>query len=101
MHNSFSVEFEEETILQLHVVFLISPYSFAALLNFLYFFLLLCWFLQFTALLHSNISPPACFSCSTIGAIIMTPLLTKLLAGQLVPVDAAVRTLQPCPYLFS
>ncbi|KAK1264640.1 hypothetical protein QJS04_geneDACA023916 [Acorus gramineus] len=26
---------------------------------------------------------------STIGAIIMTPLLTKLLAGQLVPVDAA------------
>jgi len=31
----------------------------------------------------------------------MTPLLTKLLAGQLVPVDAAVRTLQPCPYLFS
>lgn len=29
-------------------------------------------------------------SCSTIGAIIMTPLLTKLLAGQLVPVDAAV-----------
>ncbi|KAI7740131.1 hypothetical protein M8C21_005272, partial [Ambrosia artemisiifolia] len=27
--------------------------------------------------------------CSTIGAIIMTPLLTKLLAGQLVPVDAA------------
>ena len=33
------------------------------------------------------------FSCSTIGAIIMTPLLTKLLAGQLVPVDAAVREL--------
>lgn len=31
------------------------------------------------------------FRCSTIGAIIMTPLLTKLLAGQLVPVDAAVR----------
>ncbi|TQD97109.1 hypothetical protein C1H46_017198 [Malus baccata] len=30
---------------------------------------------------------------STIGAIIMTPLLTKLLAGQLVPVDAAVRPL--------
>lgn len=29
-------------------------------------------------------------SCSTIGAIVMTPLLTKLLAGQLVPVDAAV-----------
>lgn len=28
--------------------------------------------------------------CSTVGAIIMTPLLTKLLAGQLVPVDAAV-----------
>jgi BASS family bile acid:Na+ symporter len=28
-------------------------------------------------------------TCSTIGAIIMTPLLTKLLAGQLVPVDAA------------
>ncbi|KAL6842645.1 hypothetical protein ACP4OV_027489 [Aristida adscensionis] len=27
--------------------------------------------------------------CSTLGAIIMTPLLTKLLAGQLVPVDAA------------
>ncbi|RDX68868.1 Sodium/pyruvate cotransporter BASS2, chloroplastic, partial [Mucuna pruriens] len=26
--------------------------------------------------------------CSTIGAIVMTPLLTKLLAGQLVPVDA-------------
>lgn len=30
------------------------------------------------------------YRCSTIGAIIMTPLLTKLLAGQLVPVDAAV-----------
>lgn len=29
-------------------------------------------------------------SCSTIGAIVMTPLLTKLLAGQLVPVDSAV-----------
>ncbi|XP_050271792.1 sodium/pyruvate cotransporter BASS2, chloroplastic isoform X1 [Quercus robur] len=28
-------------------------------------------------------------TCSNIGAIIMTPLLTKLLAGQLVPVDAA------------
>ncbi|URE12751.1 Sodium Bile acid symporter family [Musa troglodytarum] len=28
-------------------------------------------------------------SCSTIGAIVMTPLLTKLLAGQLVPVEAA------------
>ncbi|XP_022751696.1 sodium/pyruvate cotransporter BASS2, chloroplastic-like [Durio zibethinus] len=28
-------------------------------------------------------------TCSTIGAIVMTPLLTKLLAGQLVPVDAA------------
>lgn len=28
-------------------------------------------------------------TCSTIGAIIMTPLLTKVLAGQLVPVDAA------------
>ncbi|CAO1948510.1 unnamed protein product [Urochloa humidicola] len=27
-------------------------------------------------------------TCSTIGAIIMTPLLTKILAGQLVPVDA-------------
>lgn len=28
-------------------------------------------------------------TCSTIGAILMTPLLTKVLAGQLVPVDAA------------
>ncbi|KAH9297936.1 hypothetical protein KI387_029618, partial [Taxus chinensis] len=28
-------------------------------------------------------------TCSTIGAIVMTPLLTKILAGQLVPVDAA------------
>ncbi|XP_060213721.1 sodium/pyruvate cotransporter BASS2, chloroplastic [Lycium barbarum] len=28
-------------------------------------------------------------TCSTVGAILMTPLLTKLLAGQLVPVDAA------------
>ncbi|XP_051114973.1 sodium/pyruvate cotransporter BASS2, chloroplastic-like [Andrographis paniculata] len=28
-------------------------------------------------------------TCSTIGAIVMTPLLTKLLAGQIVPVDAA------------
>ncbi|CAL9117482.1 unnamed protein product [Musa textilis] len=28
-------------------------------------------------------------TCSTIGAIVMTPLLTKLLAGQLVPVEAA------------
>uniref|UniRef100_A0A2P2LB66 Sodium/pyruvate cotransporter BASS2ic n=2 Tax=Rhizophora mucronata TaxID=61149 RepID=A0A2P2LB66_RHIMU len=36
-------------------------------------------------------------TCSTIGAIIMTPLLTKLLAGQLVPVDSvglAVSTFQ-------
>ncbi|CAJ1944386.1 unnamed protein product [Sphenostylis stenocarpa] len=36
-------------------------------------------------------------TCSTIGAIIMMPLLTKLLAGQLVPVDAvglAVSTFQ-------
>ncbi|GMP60024.1 hypothetical protein CsSME_00023058 [Camellia sinensis var. sinensis] len=31
-------------------------------------------------------------TCSTIGAIVMTPLLTKLLAGQLVPVDAVVST---------
>ena len=30
-------------------------------------------------------------TASTLGAIFMTPLLTKLLAGQLVPVDAAVR----------
>nr|KJB83147.1 hypothetical protein B456_013G231400 [Gossypium raimondii] len=29
-------------------------------------------------------------TCSTIGAIVMTPLLTKLLAGQLVPVKAVV-----------
>ncbi|XP_020577987.1 probable sodium/metabolite cotransporter BASS2, chloroplastic isoform X1 [Phalaenopsis equestris] len=29
-------------------------------------------------------------TCSNIGAIVMTPLLTKVLAGQLVPVDAAV-----------
>ena len=29
-------------------------------------------------------------TASTLGAIFMTPLLTKLLAGQLVPVDAAV-----------
>ncbi|XP_042486236.1 sodium/pyruvate cotransporter BASS2, chloroplastic-like isoform X3 [Macadamia integrifolia] len=29
-------------------------------------------------------------TCSTISAIVMTPLLTKLLAGQLVPVDAAI-----------
>ncbi|KAF3441960.1 hypothetical protein FNV43_RR15876 [Rhamnella rubrinervis] len=28
-------------------------------------------------------------TCSTVGAIIMTPLLTKILAGQIVPVDAA------------
>ncbi|KAI3986341.1 hypothetical protein MKX01_002186 [Papaver californicum] len=28
-------------------------------------------------------------TCSTVGAIMMTPLLTKVLAGQLVPVDAA------------
>ncbi|XP_020577989.1 probable sodium/metabolite cotransporter BASS2, chloroplastic isoform X3 [Phalaenopsis equestris] len=28
-------------------------------------------------------------TCSNIGAIVMTPLLTKVLAGQLVPVDAA------------
>ncbi|KAF3963241.1 hypothetical protein CMV_012355 [Castanea mollissima] len=32
-------------------------------------------------------------TCSTIGAIIMTPLLTKLLAGQLVPVDAVGLTI--------
>lgn len=37
----------------------------------------------------SNILWALC-RCSTIGAIIMTPLLTKLLAGQLVPVDAVV-----------
>lgn len=30
-------------------------------------------------------------TASTLGAIFMTPLLTKLLAGQLVPVDAYVR----------
>ena len=30
-------------------------------------------------------------TASTVGAIFMTPLLTKLLAGALVPVDAAVR----------
>ncbi|KAG7021825.1 Sodium/pyruvate cotransporter BASS2, chloroplastic, partial [Cucurbita argyrosperma subsp. argyrosperma] len=34
-------------------------------------------------------------TCSTIGAIVMTPLLTKLLAGQLVPVDAAIITVTP------
>ncbi|KAK9101852.1 hypothetical protein Sjap_019106 [Stephania japonica] len=28
-------------------------------------------------------------TCSTVGAIVMTPMLTKILAGQLVPVDAA------------
>lgn len=36
-------------------------------------------------------------TCSTIGAIVMTPLLTKLLAGQIVPVDAtglAISTFQ-------
>nr|GMC58739.1 sodium/pyruvate cotransporter BASS2, chloroplastic [Ipomoea batatas] len=36
-------------------------------------------------------------TCSTIGAILMTPLLTKVLAGQLVPVDAvglAISTFQ-------
>lgn len=33
--------------------------------------------------------------CSTVGAIVMTPLLTKLLAGQLVPVDAAVSRTTP------
>ncbi|CAL9780488.1 unnamed protein product [Musa acuminata subsp. burmannicoides] len=43
-------------------------------------------------------------TCSTIGAIVMTPLLTKLLAGQLVPVDAAglaISTFQVvwCPLL--
>lgn len=30
-------------------------------------------------------------TASTLGAILMTPLLTKLLAGTLVPVDAMVR----------
>jgi len=35
------------------------------------------------------------YRCSTIGAIIMTPLLTKLLAGQLVPVDAVVSCCLP------
>ena len=30
-------------------------------------------------------------TASTVGAIFMTPLLTKMLAGALVPVDAAVR----------
>jgi hypothetical protein len=32
---------------------------------------------------------------STIAAIMMTPLLTKVLAGQLVPVDAVVRHSAP------
>lgn len=35
------------------------------------------------------------YRCSTIGAIVMTPLLTKLLAGQLVPVDAVVSCCLP------
>lgn len=30
-------------------------------------------------------------TASTVGAIVMTPLLVKLLAGALVPVDAYVR----------
>ena len=34
-------------------------------------------------------------TASTVGAIFMTPLLTKFLAGALVPVDAGVR---PRPY---
>lgn len=38
---------------------------------------------------------------STIGAIVMTPLLTKLLAGQLVPVDAAVRHTAFCGFIVS
>ncbi len=33
-------------------------------------------------------------TASTVGAIFMTPLLTKMLAGALVPVDAAVRRAQ-------
>ena len=34
-------------------------------------------------------------TASTLGAIFMTPLLTKLLAGTLVPVDAVVRPAHP------
>lgn len=34
-------------------------------------------------------------TASTLGAILMTPLLTGLLAGTLVPVDAKVRALTP------
>ena len=35
-------------------------------------------------------------TASTVGAIFMTPLLTKLLAGALVPVDAAVSCCKAC-----
>lgn len=62
------------------------------------YFLLVCLILSEQTCLFCSISKTLqyhlvkYFSCSTIGAIVMTPLLTKLLAGQLVPVDAAVRT---------
>jgi len=36
-------------------------------------------------------------TASTLGAIFMTPLLTKMLAGTLVPVDAMVRPLSCTP----
>ena len=36
-------------------------------------------------------------TASTLGAIIMTPLLTKFLAGTLVPVDAKVSPTYPHP----
>mmetsp|Transcript_12277 Transcript_12277/g.38918 ORF Transcript_12277/g.38918 Transcript_12277/m.38918 type:complete len:329 (-) Transcript_12277:61-1047(-) len=43
-----------------------------------------------TYIAHGNVALSVLMTtCSTVGAIFMTPLLTKLLAGQLVPVDAA------------
>ncbi|KAF8407001.1 hypothetical protein HHK36_006122 [Tetracentron sinense] len=50
---------------------------------------LMTTFIELGGLLNESVGKTQENQCSTIGAIIMTPLLTKLLAGQIVPVDAA------------
>lgn len=45
-----------------------------------------------TYIAHGNVALSVLMTtASTLGAIIMTPLLTKVLAGAYVPVDAYVR----------
>lgn len=50
-----------------------------------------------TYIAHGNVALSVLMTtASTLGAIIMTPLLTKVLAGAYVPVDAYVRALAGC-----